>query len=143
MTSRASKRAAPVDKHVLCAGVLRDVLELVGPGHALYVSTVCKAWHNRYQQVTAVTLAVVTRDGRSLSIDSTPATTFLSAAFSSPATVRWARRCGLRLKGEACAYIAGRYADISTLAEAHALGLSWSATLLNSVAAAQKLEALE
>jgi hypothetical protein len=84
MDARPFKRAAPTADEVLCAGILQDgVLEFVGPGHCLHISPVCKAWQESYNQVAAVTLAVVTRDGRNISFDCTSAMTFLSLAFTS------------------------------------------------------------
>jgi hypothetical protein len=140
---RARKRAALAIKEILCRGVVQQVLEFLGPGHAVYIATVCKAWQESYSAVEAANVAVVARDGRTISFDCTSHMTFLSLAFTSPAAVRWAHRCGLRLRATACANIAGRYADISTLAAAHKLGLPWSATLLNSVALWQRLDVLK
>jgi Ankyrin repeats (3 copies) len=141
MDTRAGRRAA-FEEEVLCAGILQVVLDFVGPGHCLNVATVCKAWQASYKRVASVKVAVITKDGRSISIDCTSAMTFLSLAFTSPDSIRRAYNCGLRLSVEACA-IAGRYADISTLAAAHELGLPWSASLLNSAALSQRFDVLK
>jgi hypothetical protein len=143
MLTRNKRAVLVTSQNPLCAGVLRLTLDFVGPGYGLYISPVCKAWQESYKGVAAVTVAVVTWDGRSISFTCGPAHTLRSAASASSTTLRWARRCGLHLKGATCAHIAGRCAEIDTLAEAHALGLPWSASLLNSVAGAQKLEALQ
>jgi hypothetical protein len=137
----SAKRAAAAAEDALGHGTLQLVLEFVGPGHALQVGTVCKAWQESYKRVTAVTLAVVTWDGRSISFTCGPAHTLRSAAFISQSMLRWAHSWGLNLGLKE--YVAAKSASITTLALAHELGMPLTAEMMHTAARLQKFNILE
>jgi hypothetical protein len=135
----AKRVAAGVE--TLCDGTLQLVLDFVGPGYCLHAGTVCRAWRESYHRVAAITLAVTTWDGRSISFICGPSHTLRSAAFSSRATLRWAYNWGLDL--EVKEYIAAKTADLATLAIAIMLGMPLTAELMHSAARFQKFNVLE
>src|SRR5690349_14829435 len=83
--------------HLLAMRSCALVLAFVGPGHALYVSTVCKAWQQTYETVADAAVHILSIDGRIIRVDCTPNTSFVSSAFASPERLQLAFSCAMRL----------------------------------------------
>jgi hypothetical protein len=113
--------ASPLDN----AGILLHVLDILGPGHHLFVSAVSKAWQDCYKRVASIQLAELTWNyyEEAVVYTITHQTTLCSAVFASASQVCLARECGLTFNGGQLQRIASRVANVSTLRVAHESGL--------------------
>jgi hypothetical protein len=114
------------------AGILLHVLNILGPGHHLFISAVSKAWRETYKRVASVQIA-----GPSYHYDDsvvlhsiTTQTTICSAVFASASRVTLAHECGLTFDGDELQRIAGRAADIPVLEAARNLGAQFTEEVL-------------
>jgi hypothetical protein len=137
----AKKRAATDSNPLRQAGILQHVLGYVGPGHWLFLSTVCSSWLEIYTSLATVTVAKVRLYGAyEESTLCVPKMTLFSSALASPSRLKLAHQYGLKLVPDHCEYAAGRHADIDTLAAAQELGMQYSnATLYGAASAVHKL----
>jgi hypothetical protein len=92
-------------------GVLRLILELVGPKEWVFTAAVSPAWATAYREVLA--------EGA----DPSPVelSTSICAAFSSASRLRWAHDAGMPLSTEEQWTRLGEVAVVETLAAAHEL----------------------
>jgi hypothetical protein len=111
-------------------GILLHVLNILGPGHHLFISAVSKAWRESYERIASVLMVGVACDDHGDQVLHTinPETTLCSAVFAS--TARLTLACAYDFSLEADNYdaeciqqIAGRVADVPTLRAARELGL--------------------
>jgi hypothetical protein len=112
---QSSKRASIEYSSPLAnSSILLLVLNFVGQRQHLLTATTCKDFAECSKLVDSVQPCTANM-------------TSFSACFASVATLHWACDCGLQLKGfegrEAVQRMAGKVADIATLAEARALGM--------------------
>jgi hypothetical protein len=145
---RSSKRAvtdaaSPLEH----AGILLHMLNILGPGHHLFISAVSKAWRESCERVASVQMIGLTCDdyGEAALCMVTSQITLCSAAFASASCVRLAREGGLTFDSERTQFIAGRDADVATLQAALELGLELTREVLlgaAEAASAPKLQCL-
>jgi hypothetical protein len=107
---------------------LHSILSYVGPGHALYISTVSREWREVYLQVADADLAGVDAEGGEVKVTCTARMTLFSAVVASASRLQLAHACGLELGEESAdcwrLHLAvGRYGETATLAKAHELGM--------------------
>jgi hypothetical protein len=124
--------ATPLDH----AGILLHVLTKLGPGHHLFISAVSKAWQESYERVGSVQIAELTYksyDEADLCAVN-PGTTFYSAAFATPASLKLAHECGLTFDNKRIQRVAGKVAEIPTLKAALELGLALTDEVLMGAA---------
>jgi hypothetical protein len=110
-TSREEEALAVLSNPLKYDGILQQVFAFI-PGHWLFLSAVCSEWRAIYanigeQQVISIDLhqvnKLVTYDCR---------TTLYSAAVASPAIVRLAQSCGMKIcTSYRVSVIAGLHAD--------------------------------
>jgi hypothetical protein len=109
------------------AGILLQILNILGPGQHLFISAVSKAWRESYARVDSATVPALAHDydDEADLLTVTSEMTLYSAAFSATALVRLAHGHGFALEGynDKLERIAGRVADVDTLRAAHELGL--------------------
>jgi hypothetical protein len=145
MENSLGKRAtvaitAPLDD----AGILLHVLNILGPGHHIFISVVSKAWRESYARVASMQMAGLTYwyDDEPALLTVSPGMTLYSAVFASAATIRMAHKHGLapHLEGynDKLGRIAGRIADVGTLQAAHQLGLQLTDDVLFGAAECSK-----
>jgi hypothetical protein len=127
------------------AAMMQQVFSFLPPGNWLIqLVLLCREWqavyaHQAEQQVY------------SFSIDYAPKlvaccsrTTLYSAAVASPAMARLAHSCGLAIcKNDKLEAIAGRYADLDTLAALRELGMPLDATVSHAAALSGRLHILQ
>jgi hypothetical protein len=109
-------------------GILLQILNILGPGHHLFVSAVSKAWREGYKRVDEVQMNGLNMycDGESELHTITSQTTLCSSVFSSAASLTLGLQHGLAFENDNIQRLAGRFADVSTLRVAHELGLPLS-----------------
>jgi hypothetical protein len=114
------------------AGILLHMLNILGPGHHLFVSAVSKAWRDSYVKVPSAQMAGLNHyyEQQAVLYDIRSHTTLFSAIFSAPAMTNLASSCGLAFDCWKLQGIAGRVADIPTLRAAHELGLAFTSEVL-------------
>eukprot|EP00953_Heterococcus_sp_UTEX-ZZ885_P030566 16147-Heterococcus_DN1.PRE.3 len=127
------------------AGILLHMLDILGPGHHLFISPVSKAWSETYKRVASVRIPELhtTYRGPAALQTISSRTTLYSSAFASASRISLAHECGLRFAGAMLQRIAGRTADIATLRVAHDLGLELTSTLVIGAAAAASILKLQ
>jgi hypothetical protein len=133
-----SALSAAIDTNPLRqAGILEHVLSYVGPGHWLFLSTVCGLWLEVYAKLSSVEVAEATADSAyEATFTCTPQVTLISSAFASPSRVRLAHELGLNIALERNQFAAGSHADVDTLVAAHELGMQYTShTLLGAARA--------
>jgi hypothetical protein len=142
----SSKRAtmsaiSPLDNE----GILLDIINILGPGHHLFISAVSKAWRESYKSVATVQIATPSyrHCGSVVQHTITSETTLCSAVFASAALLRLVRHCGFAFDYGRLEYIAGRVADMPTLQAAHELGLALSDEVLKGAAEAASVPKLQ
>ena len=131
-----------MSSHLTDAGILQHVFTFL-PGNWLYLGAVCSEWKAVYacmedQQVCSLSLY-----GNKVVVVYGPKTTLHSAAVASPATARLARDLGLRVTTDSLQLMAGRHADIQTLAVLRERGMPLSDTVVNTVALSGRLNILK
>jgi hypothetical protein len=125
----SSEKRAEVSRkcHLDDVVILLHVLNMLGPGHHLFISAVSKAWKESYETVASVQMAGLTDDYDAAATNwrITHETTLFSAVFESASRVRLAYQSGMRTEGQNghLQQIAGRVADVVALRVAHGLGL--------------------
>jgi hypothetical protein len=142
-TSREEEALAVLSNPLKYDGILQQVFAFI-PGHWLFLSAVCSEWRAIYanigeQQVISIDLhqvnKLVTYDCR---------TTLYSAAVASPAIVRLAQSCGMKIcTSYRVSVIAGLHADVPTLTALHDLGMQLDDTVLDAVALSGRLHILQ
>jgi hypothetical protein len=114
------------------AGILLHVLDILGPGHHLFISAVSKAWRESYKRVAAVQMLGLiydyNRKAAPLAINSQ--TTLFSAVFASTSRVNLAHECGLTFDNARLQRLAGRVGEVPTLRAAQELGLQLTDAVL-------------
>jgi hypothetical protein len=110
------------------AGILHHMLNILGPGHNLFISAVSKPWRSSYRRVSCMQIAGVTCDQyqEATLYPVSSETTLGSAVFASAGRINLAHECGLALDdedAECMQRVAGRNADVTTLQVAQELGL--------------------
>eukprot|EP00953_Heterococcus_sp_UTEX-ZZ885_P040513 20699-Heterococcus_DN1.PRE.2 len=144
----AYARSAPVSPDV---GILQSIVEHVGLGEALFVSTISKAFLQRYRTLHNVsrTPEWYERGICPYKVLLTPQTTAYSAVFASPSRVKLAAACGLAFqvsqaemdsgvletRTRCLQHRAGKFADEATLIAATELGLPLDSTCIATGAA--------
>jgi hypothetical protein len=126
------------------AAIIQQVFSFLPTGNWLFLGAVCREWKAAYadhadQRVYNFDLyckpKLVTCDSK---------TTLYSAAVVSPATVRWAQGCGLAMrKNYKLQEIAGRYADLNTLAALSELDMPLGGTVCCAAALSGRLCVLQ
>jgi hypothetical protein len=115
------------------AGILLHVLDILGPGHHLFISAVSTAWREGYGRIDSVQVAGLAHgyaDAADL-YTITSETTLYSAVFASAGRAYLAHKCGLTFDNvQRIERIAGRVGDIPTLQAAHELGLAFTDEVL-------------
>jgi hypothetical protein len=123
----SQKRTAFAINPLLQTNVLEHVLSYVGPGHWLFLSTVCSLWLEAYAKLSAVTTATATVYAAcKASILCELRMTLSSAIFASPSRLTLAQEWGRQLLSRQCQFTAGSYADVETLVAARELGLQYT-----------------
>eukprot|EP00953_Heterococcus_sp_UTEX-ZZ885_P009893 5794-Heterococcus_DN1.PRE.1 len=129
------------------AGILLHILNILGPGHHLFISAVSKAWREGYEKVASVRMSGLHAIASQ--------TTLWSAAFASASRVILAHECGsgawrptalqlgVPFHNLQLHRIAGRVADVPTLRAALELGLALIDELLLGAAEAQTASVLK
>eukprot|EP00953_Heterococcus_sp_UTEX-ZZ885_P015433 8692-Heterococcus_DN1.PRE.1 len=127
------------------AGILLHVLNNLGPGHHLFISAVSTAWTESYKRVANVQMAglVDAYHDEPVMHMVRPQTTLCSVVFTSAALVRLAHECGLTFDSEKLQRMAGKFASVVTLKEAHELGLQLTRAVLNGAAEAASVPVLQ
>eukprot|EP00953_Heterococcus_sp_UTEX-ZZ885_P035645 18387-Heterococcus_DN1.PRE.1 len=115
------------------AGILLHMLNILGPGHHLYIAAVSRAWSDSYAMVASAQTTSRTshyvEDIVVLTLD--PQTTLTSASFASASRLNLAHEYyDLAFDDKDVQRIAGQAADVATLQVAHGLGLPWSSEVL-------------
>jgi hypothetical protein len=132
-------------------GILQSIVEHVGLGEALFVSTISKAFLQRYRTLHNVsrTPEWYERGICPYKVLLTPQTTAYSAVFASPSRVKLAAACGLAFqvseaemdsgvletRTRCLQHRAGKFADEATLTAAAELGLPLDSTCIATGAA--------
>jgi hypothetical protein len=141
MSTRSKKQVVadysnPLDH----AGLLELILELVGPGEALFIRCVDSNWKACYDKLSN------TQHANSKEHVHTSSCTTYQAVFASASRVTEAHDLGLPLSAESkrLQHCAGKYGDIGALCAAQELGLVFSPILMrgaaSSIAGLQKLQ---
>jgi hypothetical protein len=108
-------------------GVLQNVLSYIGPGHYLVVALISKQWKEVYSTLNCQQRTVSAENSyKNTNISCASKKTLYSSAFASLSRVKFAFESGLDWAALACQPIAGRHADVATLALAHNLGMHYS-----------------
>jgi hypothetical protein len=91
-SERLMVSASPLDD----AGILRHVLNNLGPGHHLFISAVSKAWRETYERISSIQMAGFEEDFDDEAVlhTITPKTTLYSAVFASASRVNLAHESG-------------------------------------------------
>jgi hypothetical protein len=110
------------------AGILKQVLGFVGPGHWLFVAEVSKLWQQIYKAIAAAYLpkaqAFDCLPNGSKVFSCRPHMTLAQAVFASASRLKWAHDAGLSIVPDTLdemqnmGYLAGLLADQTTLAAA-------------------------
>jgi hypothetical protein len=123
MTTSQKRSAAENLSPLQQVGILKHVLDFVGPGHWCFVAEVSKLWRELYLRVAdAEMLAKFGYD----TITCVPEMTLFSAAFAAPSRLRYAHARGISGTIMRYSFAAGKYADIATLEVAHELGMKYN-----------------
>jgi hypothetical protein len=119
--------------------ILQHVLSYVGLGHWCFVGPVCSLWRDAYARLSCRPIDSCSEWYRTVVSVSTM--TLYSSALETAARAEHAiNSCGLDQSAEHFLCAAGRYADAETLAAAHALGMPYSAELMQGAAAVGALD---
>jgi hypothetical protein len=126
------------------AGILLHVLNILGPGHHLFISAVSKAWREIYERVDSVQKIGSARKywTDAVRVTVTPKMTLCSAIFASASRVKLAHFSGLILN-EREQGIAGKIANLSTLQAAYEVGLQLTDKVLFGAAEAASIPKLQ
>jgi len=88
--------------------IMRLIMQLIGPGHFLFVSSISKRWQQAYRRAWKRA-----RNSRQKRVDRHA--TIFAAALASPSRVGQAREFGLDLQKSRVRFLAGRLCDMATL----------------------------
>ena len=127
------------------AGIVQLLLSYVGPGHYVFLGTVCKLWHKLYTQLPACQRPRVDWHGEeSSTITCSSRTTLATAVFASASCVQLAHLHGFRRYGDTSTLqqLAGKHADIQTLSALRAAGMRFQNPLLRGAADSADLSKL-
>jgi hypothetical protein len=124
--------------------ILEQIFAWIGPGHHLFLATVCQGWRQLQECTNAIQVNNLFRF-RAPKLLCTPQTTLYSAVFASKAFVKTAHEGGLPLvkSGWSLQHLAGRTADLAVLQLAHELGLKLSVEVVRGAAMSASLAKLE
>jgi hypothetical protein len=144
-----SKARNAVDRNPLYElGILKNILCYVGPGHHLFLSTVCSLWRDLYTKM--VTQMQKRRFSYVMGIDivaarftCSPQMTLYSAVFASASRVRLANECGVRRSTTSYEHAAGKYGTVESLMAARDLGMDFSAATMMGCAEGNQLAVLQ
>jgi hypothetical protein len=143
VSTRRQKQALAAASNPLRNAVILKQLFTFLPGHHLFLGGVCREWR-------AVYAGMADQEVRAFSLyDSTELvtygskTTLFSAAVASPARARLACECGLEITEIDVQLIAGKYADIQTLAALRELGMPLSEHVAKAAAVSGRLTFLQ
>jgi Ankyrin repeats (3 copies) len=127
------------------AGILLHVLNILGPGHHLFVLAVSKAWRVIYERVDSVEVDELVSGYYNVADKCavTSKTTLYSAVFSSTSRVSLAYECDLMPLSDNLHHLAGRAADLFTLQFVHELGLPLTDRVLTGAAASGSVPKLQ
>jgi hypothetical protein len=116
VVARAPKRSAIENRPPLyVVGILQRVLSYAGPGHWLFLSTVCSLWRDVYCRVSDKTLLKKGYMDCAKQFTGTPKMTMYSAVFASPSRVRLAHESGLQCAIPAYQYAAGKHGTVAPM----------------------------
>jgi hypothetical protein len=101
------------------AGILKHVLDYVGPGHWCFVAETSSLWRDTYKRVACRELYSFTMPWRNISC--VPQMTLYSAVYASPSRLRHAHK--LKCTATKFEIAAGMFADVATLKTAYELGM--------------------
>eukprot|EP00953_Heterococcus_sp_UTEX-ZZ885_P016379 9209-Heterococcus_DN1.PRE.4 len=141
-TRRQKQRLAAASDPLRNAVILKQVFTFL-PGHHLFLGGVCREWRAVYagmadQEVRAFRLYDCTE-----LVTYGYKTTLFSAAVASSATARLACECGLEITEIDVQLIAGKHADVQTLAALRELGMPLSENLVKAAAVSGRLTFLQ
>jgi hypothetical protein len=124
-------------------GILKQIFEFL-PGHHLFLSGVCREWRAVYAGTADQRVRNFSLYDNIKLVTCGTRTTLFSAAVASPTTARLACECGVQIStSENMQVIAGRYADIHTLATLRELGMPLSESVIQAVALSGRLDVLQ
>jgi hypothetical protein len=119
--SQSEKYSATDSRNPLHQPVLLlQVLNYVGPGHRLLLSTVNSLWHELYNSVRSTVIVNIRKDNGHL-LRCTSKMTLFSSVCTSPSTLRFAHEAGLDVSGALFQLTASQYTAIETLKVLHEL----------------------
>jgi hypothetical protein len=143
--ARAQKRTSAAASIFNNSTLLKQIFAWIGPGHHLFLATVCTEWQRQQQTVDVALKEKMLRHHYEVrEVLCKPLTTLYSAVFASKALLRTAQAARLpltRLDGR-LHYAAGKAADLGTLHLAHELGLELNNEVLRGAAASASLPKL-
>jgi hypothetical protein len=126
------------------SGILNHILSFAGPGHWLFLGAVSSFWRDVYATLASIQVVGCDANRHERNITCLPQMTLYSSMLSSPARVRHAVNCGFEwMMSQQFMFAAGRYADISTLMAANALGMAYTATTMSGAARTGALETVQ
>jgi hypothetical protein len=124
VATRAQKRSVKESLNPLHqAGILRHVLDFVGPGHWRFVAEVSSLWRDVYKRVSSREISDPNWD---VQVTCVPEMTLYSSVFASPSRLRLAHDGGLSSTQMRYRFAASKYADVATLEVAHELGMDYT-----------------
>jgi hypothetical protein len=146
MAASAQKRSAHSSavQPLLDVGILKHILEYVGPGQWLFVGTVCSLWRDTSTLPHVNIWALKKFDDKyhAVPINCSPRCTLLCASVASPSRLRLAHQCGLDTESEAYQCTVGECAGFDTVHAALELGLTISSAVFEGAAASDSEEML-
>jgi hypothetical protein len=129
-------------------GLLKEILGYVGPGHWLFLSTVCSLWRDLYTKM--ITEKLKRRFSYVMGIDIVvakftciPQMTLYSAVFASSSRVRLAHENGVNCSTTAYEHAAGKHGTVASLMAARELGMEFSAATMMGAAEGNQLPVLQ
>eukprot|EP00953_Heterococcus_sp_UTEX-ZZ885_P035171 18165-Heterococcus_DN1.PRE.2 len=126
------------------SAMIQQVFSFLPPGNWLFLGAVCREWQAVYaEQPDRQVYSFSTYPYPTL-VTCCSKTTLYSAAVASPAMARLAQSCGLAIcKNYELHAIAGRYANLDTLATLRELGMPLSDTVIGAVIVSGRLDVLQ
>jgi hypothetical protein len=144
-TRRQKQAVADACNPLRDASILEHIFTFL-PGHWLFLGAVCREWQALYASMEQQMLCCSEGHARFIFLQKcTSRTTLCSAAVASVATARLAQSCGLICTKEkkTLQVIAGKDADIETLAVLREAGMPLSTSLVQAVASSGRLDVLQ
>jgi hypothetical protein len=122
---------------------MKELMSCAGAGQWFCLAPVCKLWRDLYAQLASVSVDACSASGRRRTVICHVKLTPYSSVLASPSRLKLARESGIKVTAEKFKHAAGAYADTTTLAAAHELGMKYSATTMIGAARCNKLAVLQ